>query len=98
MRIRLLSQRGHVIGHGLMLRLVVMLLRRGWLVAMLRLSTSLLRMGLQNRIDLAPPVFRCVLLESFKGQKLWFGTHLFMAPMDMRLRNCGMPIDAICAF
>ena len=47
----------------------------------------LLCVGLQNRIDLPPPVFRCVLLESFEGQKLRFSAHLFMTPIDMRLRN-----------
>ncbi len=66
-----------------------------WLRHMLRLGTRLLSVGLQNRIDLPPPVFRRVLFEPFEGQKLWFGTHLFMTPMDMRLRNCGIPIDAI---
>lgn len=58
-----------------------------WLLQMLRLSDRLLSVGLQNRVDLPPPVFRRVLLQSFEGQKLWFGTHLFMTPMDMRLRN-----------
>jgi hypothetical protein len=32
----------------------------------------LLGVGLQDLIDLPPPVFRRVLLESFEGQKLWF--------------------------
>ena len=86
-----------------MLRLVVLLrlvclrrLRR--MRRMLRLSSCLLSVGLQNRIDLPPPILRCVLLQSFEGQKLWFGAHLFMTPMDMRLRNWGMPIDAMCVF
>lgn len=70
-------------------------LRRLQWLSWLRLSARLLSVGLQNRIDLTPPVFRRVLFESFEGQKLRFGTHLFITPMDMRLRNCGIPIDAI---
>jgi hypothetical protein len=53
----------------------------------LRWRRPMLGVGLQNRIDLPPPIFWCVLLESFEGQKLRFGVHLFMTPMDMRLRN-----------
>ena len=85
----LLGRRSLAIGLGMMLGMgrLLCMQRRMFIGKRLSWRRPLLRVGLQNRIDLPPSVFRCVLLESFEGQKLWFGAHLFMTPMDMRLRN-----------